>query len=144
MLMVVVMLLLLQQYILPPIMYHVVSFFHCVSLFCTMSYHFSYQPIPFMYYNVYLFTSSRHQLEKTSGDDDDDDQCRRVTYRRSMLMMISVVILQLQQKQLYMSILTSIIFCPCFPSFQFILYDKYHLQLQFLITLLHHHQVQRR
>jgi len=44
-----------------------------------------------MYYNVYLFTSSRHQLEKTSGDDDDnddddddDDQCMRVTYHRSI------------------------------------------------------------
>ena len=34
-----------------------------------------------MYYNVYLFTSPRHHLEKTSGDDD-DDQSRRVTYRR--------------------------------------------------------------
>ena len=68
--------------------------FHRVSLFCTMSYHFGNYPIsypPVSCIVMFIF-SSRHQLEKTSGDDDDDndDQCRRVTYRRSSSIFILI------------------------------------------------------
>ena len=74
-----------------------------------------------MYCIVYLFTSTRHQLEKTSGDDDDDDdddddQCMRVTYRRSCSIFIFI---------------SCILLYPCFPSCQSILHDE----ISFTVTI---------